>query len=308
MRRRELLARSVTLAAGAALYGLPRGLLASELTALDVAYAGSMGSLMEGPIKAAAAQTLKMELRGRAYGSTALAQLIVGESIRPDVFICVTPGPMLTIFRAGKAGSARPIAHTEMVIAYSPKSKFVAKLQAAAEGKARWWEVLQEPGLRFGRTDPLTDPQGRNIVFTVMLAAKIYQQPNLMEKILGPAINERQIFAEPTVQARLQSGQLDAASAYKSQPGPFNLPYIVLPKELNLGEQNVATEYPDIVLNIGSKSWQPEPLIYYAAVLSNAFNSRGGEAFVDWLIGAEAQAIFRRFNYDPPGAALALHS
>jgi molybdate/tungstate transport system substrate-binding protein len=308
MRRRELLARSVTLAAGAALYGLPRGLLASELSALDVAYAGSMGSLMEGPIKAAAAQTLKMELRGRAYGSTALAQLIVGENIRQDVFICVTPGPMLTIFRAGKAGSARPIAHTEMVIAYSPKSKFVAKLQAAAKGKARWWEVLQEPGLRFGRTDPLTDPQGRNIVFTVMLAAKIYQQPNLMEKILGPAINERQIFAEPTVQARLQSGQLDAASAYKSQPGPFNLPYIVLPKELNLGEQNVATEYPDIVLNIGSKSWQPEPLIYYAAVLSNAFNSRGGEAFVDWLIGAEAQAIFRRFNYDPPGAALALHS
>lgn len=308
MRRRELLARSVTLAAGAAMSGLSRGLLASELIALDVAYAGSMGSLMEGPIKATAAQTLKMELRGRAYGSTALAQLIVGESIRPDVFICVTPGPMLTIFRAGKAGSARPIAHTEMVIAYSPKSKFVAKLQAAAEGNARWWEVLQEPGLRFGRTDPLTDPQGRNIVFTVMLAAKIYQQPNLMKKILGPAINERQIFAEPTVQARLQSGQLDAASAYKSQPGPFNLPFIVLPKELNLGEQNVATEYPDIVLNIGSKSWQPEPLIYYAAVLSNAFNSRGGEAFVDWLIGAEAQAIFRRFNYDPPGAALALHS
>jgi molybdate/tungstate transport system substrate-binding protein len=308
IRRRELLARSVTLAAGAALSGLPRGLFANELTAVDVAYAGSMGSLMEGPIKAAAAQTLKMEMRGRAHGSTALAQLIVGENIRPDVFICVTPGPMLTIFRAGKAGSARPIAHTEMVIAYSPKSKFAAKLQAAAEGKARWWEVLQEPGLRFGRTDPITDPQGRNIVFTVMLAAKIYQQPNLMEKILGPALNEQQIFTEPTVQARLQSGELDAASAYKIQPGPFNLPYIVLPKEINLSGQNVATEHPDIVLNIGSKSWQPEPLIYYAAVLKNAFNSRGGEAFVDWLIGPEAQAIFRRFNYDPPGAALALHS
>mgnify|MGYP003694545867 CR=1 FL=1 len=32
-----------------------------------------------------------------------------------------------------------------------------------------------------------------------------------------PVINEKQIFTEPTVQARLQSGELDAASAYKIQ-------------------------------------------------------------------------------------------
>ena len=31
--------------------GFPRDLLAAEVKMLDVAYAGSMGSLMEGPIK-----------------------------------------------------------------------------------------------------------------------------------------------------------------------------------------------------------------------------------------------------------------
>jgi molybdate/tungstate transport system substrate-binding protein len=289
--------------AGTALTGWPWRLSAETLAALDVAYAGSMGSLMEGPLKSAAAQALKLELRGRAHGSTALAQLIVGGNIRPDVFISVTPGPMLTILHAGKADSAQPIAQTEMVIAYSPKSKFVAKLHAAAEGKAHWWEVLQEPGLRFGRTDPATDPQGRNIIFTVMLAAKIYKQPNLMERILGPMSNEQQIFTEPTVQARLQSGELDAASAYKIQPGPFNLPYIALPKEINLSGQNVHAEHPELSLDVGRHSYQPEPLIYYAAVLKNTFNSNGGTAFVEWLKGAEAQAIFRRFSYDPPGDA-----
>lgn len=282
--------------------------LAGDVATVDVAYAGSMGSMMEGPIKTAAAQSLKLEMHGRAQGSSALAQLIVGGSIRPDIFLPVTPGPMLTVLRAGKADIAQPVAHTEMVIAYSPKSRFAARFDAASKGKEKWWEILQEPGLRFGRTDPVADPQGRNIIFTMMLAAQMYKQPDLAEKILGPTINEKQIFTEPTVEARLQSGELDAASAYKIQPGPFNLPYITLPKEINLSGQNVYNEHPDITLSVGGKSYTPEPLIYYCAALKDAQNGKGAAAFAEWLRKDEAQDIFRRYNYDPPGEASALHA
>ncbi len=164
--RRQLLVRAAAFGAGAALGLRSLSALADSLAPLDVAYAGSMGSLMEGPIKTAAAQALKLDFHGRAQGSSALAQLIVGGSIRPDVFIPVTPGPMLTVLRAGKADSAQPIAHTEMVIAYSPKSKFADRFDAAAKGKEICGRFCMEPGLRFGRTDPVTDPQGRNIIFT----------------------------------------------------------------------------------------------------------------------------------------------
>ena len=167
---------------------------------------------------------------------------------------------------------------------------------------------LQEPGLHFGRTDPVTDPQGRNIIFTMMLAAKEYKQADLVEKVLGPVINEKQIFTEPTVQARLQSGELDAASAYKIQPGPFNLPYITLPKEINLSGQSVHPDHPDVSLSVGGKTYNPEPLIYYAAVLKGAPNAKGAVAFTEWLKSDEAQAIFRRYNYDPPGDASALQA
>src|SRR5262249_36167635 len=168
----------------AAIAGVPINSLAAEVAVLDVAYAGSMGSMMEGPLKASVTQALKLDMHGRAQGSSALAQLIVGGSIRPDVFISVTSGPMLTGLRAGKAETAQPIAHTEMVIAYSPRSRFAPRLDAASKGKDNWWDILQEPGLRFGRTDPVGDPQGRNIIFTMMLAAKLYKQPDLVEKIL----------------------------------------------------------------------------------------------------------------------------
>jgi molybdate/tungstate transport system substrate-binding protein len=275
---------------------------------VDVAYAGSMGSMMEGPIKTAVAHSLNLDFRGRAQGSTALAQLIAGGAIRSDVFVPVTPGPALTVLRAGKTEEAKPIAHTEMVIAYSPKSRFASRLEAASRGKEDLWNVLLEPGLRFGRTDPVTDPQGRNMIFTVMLAAKVLNKPDLVEKLLGPSINEKQIFTEPTVMARLQSGELDAASAYKIQPGPFHLPYVALPAEINLSGQNVQADHPDISLSLGGKTFHPEPLIYYACVLKDAPNAKGAAAFTEWLQGVEAQTIFHSYQYDPPGAGAALRA
>jgi molybdate/tungstate transport system substrate-binding protein len=282
--------------------------MCQEMAVLNVAYAGSMGSLMNGPVKKAAAQALKLDIHGQAQGANALAQLIVGGSISPDVFISVTPSPMLTVLHAGKATVARPIAHTEMVIAYSPKSRFASRLDAAAKGNGNWWQVLEEPGFRFGRSDPSADPQGRNIIFTMMLAAQQYHQPDLVEKILGPAINPQQINMEASTQARLQSGELDAASAYRIQPGPFNLPYISLPKEINLSGENVHLDHPDVGLTVGGKTYFPEPLIYYAAALKDAHNAKGAAAFLEWITGSEAQAIFRQYQYDPAGDASALHA
>jgi molybdate/tungstate transport system substrate-binding protein len=313
--RRRLLVHAGQFSLGAALASFPLHLFAAELDAIEVAYAGSMGSLMEGPLKTAVTKTLRLEVRGRAQGSNALAHLISGGSIRPDVFMPVTPGPMQTVFKAGKAESAEPFAHTEMVIAYSPLSRFAARFDAAAQAaregrppKESWWQILEEPGLRFGRTDPVGDPQGRNIIFTMMLAAKFYRQPDLAEKTLGTYINEKQIFTEPSVQARLQSGQLDAASAYKIQPGPMNLPYIPLPSEINLSGENIRAQYPDVTITVGGKTFSPEPLIYYAAALKDAPNPKGADEFLAWLKGAEAQAIFRRYGYDPPGRASGLHA
>ena len=46
-----------------------------------------------------------------------------------------------------------------------------------------------------------------------------------------------------------------------------------------------------------------EPLVYYAAPLKHAAHPAGAARFAAWLSGDSAQAIFRRFGYDPAGAA-----
>lgn len=253
---------------------------------LEVAYAGSMASVIEGPIKRAASDELGLDIQGFAQGSNALAQLIAAGSIHPAAFISITRTPMETVIQAHKAKQFVPIARTEMVLAYNPSSRFAPQLRKAA----RWWSALQQPGFRFGRTDPVTDPQGRNIIFVMQLASKFYHQPGLATQILGDYFNPQQIFAESSVQARLQSGELDAASAYKVQPAAFKLPYISLPKEINLSSPKLG----DASLTLNGRTYKPEPLIYHAAALSGA-----AQPFVTWLQGPSAQAIFRRAGYDP---------
>lgn len=274
------------------LLGMP-AVLAGAAAPLDVAYAGSMTSVMEGPIKRAAASELGLELRGRAQGASGLAQLIAGGSIRPDVFISVTRSPMDVVVKAGKAEHPEPVARTEMVIAYNPKSEFAARFP-----KEPWWRVLESPGLRFGRTDPVTDPQGRNIIFVMRLAESYYHQPDLAKRILGEEINTRQIFTEPSVQARLQGGELDAASAYKIQPAAFHLPYVTLPVEINLGGEQRSAEYRRVSLQVNGKTYQPEPLVYYAAALKESENAARAGRFVAWLREESARKILREFGYD----------
>jgi molybdate/tungstate transport system substrate-binding protein len=305
MNRRTWIFGSVAAVAAA------RSAYAQDLTPIDVAYAGSMGSMMEGPVKAAVARSLQIAMHGRAAGSDALAKLIVGGSISPDLFIPVTPSPMMTVIKAGKATAGVPIARTEMVIAYSPKSKYAPQFAAAAAGShgaMSWWNVLEQSGVRFGRTDPTVDPQGRNIIFTFQLAEKYYNRPGLTQKVLGPTINTAQIFLEPTVQARLQSGELDAASAYKIQPGPFDLPYISLPPEINLGDDTMSSHYAQASLTLNGKIFHPEPLVYYAAVLDGSSHKDKATAFLNWFTGNDGQGILRKFFYDPPAGAATLHA
>ena len=302
--RRKVLVGLIS-AAGAYGFGWPEivpNLAAAESDgALDVAYAGSMGSVMEGPIQELVRAHFHAGWHGRPQGSTGLARLIAARVIRPDVFVSATASPMRIVLGAGRAQRALPIASTEMVLAYSPHSLFASALRAATtNGHKLWWEILATPGLRFGRTDPATDPQGRNIVFTMELAQQYYRQPELVQRILGAVINERQIFPEPSLMARLQSGELDAASAYKTQPEALGLPYLSLPPQINLGAAGFGRHYASVSLTLDEKTYRPEPLVFYAAALQDAPHPDLAARFVDWLAGAEGRAVLQRYHYDPP--------
>jgi molybdate/tungstate transport system substrate-binding protein len=187
----------------------------------------------------------------------------------------------------------------------STKSRFSPRLEAAANGKGNWWEIVQEPGIRIGRGNPATDPGARSILLAMMLASIKYNQPDLVTKVLGQTLNPEQII--PGVLAGVQSGALDLSSSYKIAASAGSLPYILLPEDVNLSRLNVHAEHPDMKLSIGGQTFYPEPLVFYAALLKGGANPTGAAAFLDWLRGAAAQALFHQHHFDPPGDAPTIH-
>jgi molybdate/tungstate transport system substrate-binding protein len=203
-------------------------------------------------------------------------------------------------------GPAVPVASTQMVVAYSPKSKFVPDFEAAARGQKKWYEVLQTSGLRFGRTDPGTDPQGQNIIFTVLLAENFYKQPGLADRILGGYQNPQQIFTEPSLLSRLEAGQIDASSGYLSATRSHHLPYIQLPDEINLSNPAMeAAWYKNVQFSItlsGGKAatLNTQPLVFYATALKDSKQPTLAEKFVQFLQSPEGQKLLDDNGYSPP--------
>ena len=304
---RRAFLRSVAMGAGA--LAMPVMGWARAETRLRVAYAGSMGALMHGGVAPVMAREFSTRIEGRAQGALGLAHMIASGVIHPDVFISITRGPMELVLAAGRAREALAIASTELVIAYSAHTRFTTAFRAAGDpGHAAWWRILEEPGMRFARTDPTTDPQGLNIVFMMKLAERYYHQPGLARRILGPTINHRQIFPEPEVMARLQGGQIDASSAYKTEPAAMGLPYLSLPPQINLGDAAYEKAYDAVSLPLKGKIHRPSPLVFYAAVLNTSQNRAAAGQFIEWLRAPAGQAILRRYHYDGPKDAVALRA
>ncbi|OYV35517.1 MAG: ABC transporter substrate-binding protein, partial [Acidocella sp. 20-61-6] len=208
---------------------------------ITVVYAGSMGVAMDRAIAPAFTAQTGTQVQGHGQAAMALAHLLAAKSLTADVFVSVSAAPIKVVEAAGLTPGAIPVASTSMVLAYSPKSQFAAKFAGAKEGD--WTKLLATPGLRFGRTDPQTDPQGQYVLYALQLAGDYYNLPGFDRQIAGVPQNPAQIFAEPSLLARLGAGQIDATLGYKSAVLSQHLPFLSLPPEINMSTPSFATTW-----------------------------------------------------------------
>ncbi|MGE4480494.1 extracellular solute-binding protein [Acidocella sp.] len=290
--------RRLLLAAPLVLGTVPRALAGEAIT---VAYAGSMGKLMDQGLNPSFTAETGVSVHGIGHGAVALAHLIVGGAMKPDVFVPVSAGPAKLVRAAGLADKAVPVASTSMVLAYSPTSKFAVQF-AAAKG-ADWTKIFMSPGFRLGRTDPAVDPQGQYVLFALQLAERYYKLPGFAAKISGGEQNPAQIFAEPSLLARLEAGQIDATLGYKSAVVSQKLPYLELPDAINMSNPAMAKSiYDKASLTLTGKDGKaqtihPSPLVFYAMALKAAANPKAAADYVSFLAGPDGRSIFKRYGY-----------
>ncbi|MGH3685459.1 MAG: extracellular solute-binding protein [Pseudonocardiaceae bacterium] len=262
---------------------------------VSVLYAGTLVGILERRVGPAFEKATGYTFQGEGKGSVALANLIKAKVRQPDIFLSADVSVNTTL--QGPANGSYvswwvPLARTELVLAWSPKSRFAADFQAAKDGKRSFESVLTEPGLRFGRADPELGPKGYRTIFAFNLDAKRIGDPTLPQKILGSPDNTSQLFPEEQMVARLQAGELDAGTFYKVEAVEAGLPYLSLPKEINQGDVTLAAQYATATYTTKKGvTYTGVPISYTITIPSTVRNQTGAEAFVRYLLGPDGQAM-----------------
>ena len=224
---------------------------ASVTGTANVAYASSLEFLNEHVVKPAFTAATGAGYSGTGNSSGTLESDIAAGEISPNVFEAVG-ADNITPLEPKYTKWYIPYAGTSMVIAYNPKSKYASEFKAYADGSkplsTLFSTLLQTSGFKLGRTDPNTDPQGRDFIYMLELAQKYYHLPaDTVAKILGTSnfgtSNSSQIYAESSLDSTLESGQLDASSAFVTQAIELHLDYIPLPTAINLGDAALSSTY-----------------------------------------------------------------
>jgi molybdate/tungstate transport system substrate-binding protein len=268
----------------------------AEGAGVDVAYAGSLVTAFERAIGPAFAKT-GYTFHGEAKGSVALAKLIQGGLRRPDVFVSADLAVLDDLLRAQHGEFVRwyvPFAESRLVVGYAPSSAFAPAFVDVARGRRDLADVLAEPGLRLGRTDPALDPKGYRTIVALKLLERVAKRPGLEARVLGEARNPAQIFPEETLEARLESGDLDAAFLYATESAARRLPAVELPAQANLGDPKRAAEYGEKSVEIEGVVRKGTPIVYGVTVPNVARNPDGGAAFVDFLFSASGVTLLER--------------
>lgn len=269
----------------------------------NVAYAASLEFLNEKVFGPAFHTAKGFGYSGRAGESGALEAEIAAKAIAPNVFQAVGGDNIMPLFPKFTKWYVQ-YAGTQITVAYNPSSKYAPQFEAIASGRkpiCDLFPIMEKKGFLLGRTDPNTDPQGRSFIYMIELAQSYCHLPSsTITKILGSPLNSpsaTQVFAETSLLAHLQAGQLDASSAYLSEARQMHLHYIPLPPAINLGDPAMATQYHNASITItGNVTKHGSPLAYVMTIVGKPTSA--GTAFIAYVLSPTGRALYQREGYD----------
>jgi len=239
---------------------------------VNVLYAGSLVNLMERSVGPAFEQKSGDRFQGYAGGSNKVANEIKGKLRHGDVFISANPKVDDQLMGQANGDWVQwyiAFAESPLVIGYNPSSRFVDDLKNKS-----WYEVVAEPGLKLGRTDPKLDPKGALTIELLKRAEAFYSKPSLSQQIIGAPDNQAQVLPEETLVGRLQSGQLDVGFFYSTETSAAKIPAIKPPDEI-----------------------APKAR-YTVTILRDAPNPDGAERFVSFLLGSQGRDLLKQHGLE----------
>jgi molybdate/tungstate transport system substrate-binding protein len=272
---------------------------------VSVAYASSLEFLNEKIVSPAFTTAEGYAYTGQGNTSGNLEADIAAGEITPNVFESVG-GDNITPLEPKFTNWYIQYAGTSMVVAYNPNSKYASQFKAIADGSkplSDLFTLLETPGLKLGRTDPNTDPQGRDFIFMLELAQAYYHLPSdTVAKILGTSdfgsASSSEIYAESSLDSTLESGQLDAASAFVTQAIELHLDYIPLAAAINLGSAADAAQYKTASVTVKDGTKHGSPQVIDITIIGKP--TPAAIAFVKYTLSPAGLAEYKQGGFSLP--------
>jgi molybdate/tungstate transport system substrate-binding protein len=188
----------------------------------------------------------------------------------------------------------------QITFAYTSRSKGASQLTPS-----NWYQVLSEPGVKIGRSNPSADPSGYQVLQMLQLAQGYYHDPTLAASVLKNSPDSSVAETETSLIAALQSGQIDYLAIYKSNALEDHLQYIPLPAQVNLSDQSMAATYGTVSVDAGSLGMRTaKPIIYGLTIPSNAADAALARKFIGFVLSRPGQAIMRSNGFSVISPAL----
>jgi molybdate/tungstate transport system substrate-binding protein len=190
-------------------------------------------------------------------------------------------------------------ATNEMVIAYLPENE-----AAKTINPDNWIDILLQPRVAYGRSDPNSDPCGYRSLMVMQLAEKYLDRKGIAERLA--AKDKRYIRPkEVDLLALLESNSIDFIFIYKSVACQHKLGYLSLPAEINLGDANKDSIYQQAQVKISGSTpssqtlMRGETMIYGITMLKNAQNPTAALAFMKFFLAKDKGAAIIERNGQP---------
>lgn len=241
----------------------------------------------------------EVEIRPEAAGSVACARKITDLKQPCDVMLSADYN-VIDKFLIPKYSSWNiKFASNEMVIAFTGNSAEAGKINSQ-----NWPEILTNQKVRYGRSNPDSDPCGYRTVLCLKLSDRFYHQPELSGLLL-PKDNIYIRPKETDLIALLETQTIDYIFIYRSVAVQHNLKYINLPDSVNLKNPALSDWYRTASVAIAGKApgekitQRGEPMIYGLTIPDNAPDRNLAVEYIRFLLSSDEGMKIMEENGQP---------
>jgi molybdate/tungstate transport system substrate-binding protein len=263
--------------------------------------AGSLAAPMNELLRDYAAGHPAVEPALETSGSVEAVRKITDLHKTPDLLAVADASLISQLLAPRLSGEPVLFARNAMVLAYTPRSTGADRITSE-----NWWQVIQQPGVRVGHSDPALDPAGYRALLVYQLAERYYREPGLAQRLAALTTPAYLRPKSSDLTALLQAGDLDYAWTYRSSAETAGLRYVELPDALNLSDPKLASQYAEATLRIprpggvhDSLTIHGEPIVFGAVVPLAAANAEAGRALLAMLLSPVGQQVLTRAGFLP---------